>query len=706
MLKQIQMDKHMFPTRQQCIAYTVLAGFLTLTSATVFAEGRPETVWMRGGHSLGTNDAAYSPDAARFVTAGDDKTVKVWRFSDGHLLETLHGHSQWVRAVAWSPDGQYIGSCSWDGTVRVWNPNTGEELLTINVGVAMSAVTFSSDSSMIAFGGFDNKVTVRDALTGQFVQTLTGHTDAINQIDFSADGNLIASISSDRSIRLWNVSDWSLAQVIPNAHDTFGVSLRFSPDSSLLASAGGSNAPSIKLWNPQTGGLIRSMTMGGAGGGNATGCDFSPDGQFVASARFTAGAWVFRVSDGMQINHIPTAGRSRIAPDGKTLLATHLSPTGPNAWAIFGFPDGSLVNQFVAHTSAAKAVAISADGGMVASAATFFDSAVRIWDAQDGSQTHDLHYTINSDGLSSVAFSPDGTLVAGGGSDSDGNIRVWRVSDSVLILELLHGGLTSIPGLDFSPDGSVLATGKFTGGSVRFWSMPDGGLINEITTGQVLDLEYSPDGSRLAVAEVQKIRLLDPATGLTVLLINNAHSGIVSAVDFNSDGSLLLSAGADGLLKVWSAKDGALLRTLTGHTAGVTDADISPDDSVVVSTGADATIRLWDFADGTLLQTYTDETGRLDLAVNAVVFSSDGGRFAYARADGSVVLAENPFSSILPGDVDGDGDVDLDDFSALLDCVTGPGAGVPPDCATFDFDADGDVDLFDHGAFQLAYTGL
>ena len=195
----------MFRLRQQCIAYTVLTAFLTFGSATVCAQGSPETVWMRGGHSLGANDAAYSPDGTRFVTAGDDKTVKVWRFSDGHLLETLHGHDQWVRAVAWSPDGQYIGSCSWDNTVRVWNPDTGEELLTINAGSGMNAVAFSSDSSMIAFGGFDNKVTVRDVLSGQFVQTLTGHTDAINHIDFSADGNSIASISSDQSIRFWNV---------------------------------------------------------------------------------------------------------------------------------------------------------------------------------------------------------------------------------------------------------------------------------------------------------------------------------------------------------------------------------------------------------------------------------------------------------------------------------------------------------------------
>ncbi len=54
------------------------------------------------------------------------------------------------------------------------------------------------------------------------------------------------------------------------------------------------------------------------------------------------------------------------------------------------------------------------------------------------------------------------------------------------------------------------------------------------------------------------------------------------------------------------------------------------------------------------------------------------------------------------GDFDADGDVDLFDFSAFLDCVSGPGGGVsPPGCAVFDFDEDDDVDLGDAGLLQF-----
>ena len=70
---------------------------------------------------------------------------------------------------------------------------------------------------------------------------------------------------------------------------------------------------------------------------------------------------------------------------------------------------------------------------------------------------------------------------------------------------------------------------------------------------------------------------------------------------------------------------------------------------------------------------------------------------------------------LLPGDADGDGDVDLDDFRVFADCLAGPGVAPNPslpgvteqDCLdAFDFDeADGDVDLQDFGVFEHVFTG-
>ena len=59
-----------------------------------------------------------------------------------------------------------------------------------------------------------------------------------------------------------------------------------------------------------------------------------------------------------------------------------------------------------------------------------------------------------------------------------------------------------------------------------------------------------------------------------------------------------------------------------------------------------------------------------------------------------------------PGDCNGDGNIDLDDYTQLVTCYTGPDTGsVPPECECVDFDSDDDVDLADFAAFQSAYTG-
>ncbi len=60
---------------------------------------------------------------------------------------------------------------------------------------------------------------------------------------------------------------------------------------------------------------------------------------------------------------------------------------------------------------------------------------------------------------------------------------------------------------------------------------------------------------------------------------------------------------------------------------------------------------------------------------------------------------------VIPGDSDGDGDVDVCDYAQFLVCVTGRGTGaLPPDCEPHDFDDDRDVDFGDYHQFQLAFA--
>lgn len=59
---------------------------------------------------------------------------------------------------------------------------------------------------------------------------------------------------------------------------------------------------------------------------------------------------------------------------------------------------------------------------------------------------------------------------------------------------------------------------------------------------------------------------------------------------------------------------------------------------------------------------------------------------------------------ILPGDCDGDGDVDPIDYTGLNSCFLGPGGGLDPECDCFDLDDNGDVDLRDFAEFQRSFA--
>ena len=109
--------------------------------------------------------------------------------------------------------------------------------------------------------------------------------------------------------------------------------------------------------------------------------------------------------------------------------------------------------------------------------------------------------------------------------------------------------------------------------------------------GTVATVQYSPDGTRLAVGGGVGIWLYD-AHSHEVLLFTG-HTGPVRSAAFSPDGETLASGGDDGTVRLWDARTDTLQHTLEGHTGPVWSVAFSPDGETLASGSWDGTVLLW-----------------------------------------------------------------------------------------------------------------
>ncbi len=82
------------------------------------------------GHTSGSvTDLQFSSDDRLLVSAGMDRTARVWKFNDDQIPElqqTFGGHAAFVFGAALSPDDKSIVTAGWDSAVKMWNVASGE----------------------------------------------------------------------------------------------------------------------------------------------------------------------------------------------------------------------------------------------------------------------------------------------------------------------------------------------------------------------------------------------------------------------------------------------------------------------------------------------------------------------------------------------------------------------------------------------------
>jgi dipeptidyl aminopeptidase/acylaminoacyl peptidase len=200
--------------------------------------------------------------------------------------------------------------------------------------------------------------------------------------------------------------------------------------------------------------------------------------------------------------------------------------------------------------------------------------------------------------VTAVLFNQAGTeLIAGGYHE----LTVWNPVDGKLIRRIKNVGQRT-RAMSLSPDGKLLAVGCGAPGRLgetRVFDMSNGEIVHVLgsTADEVLDVAFSPDGTRLAMGAADGVlRIFEIPSGKLQLTITS-HSDWVMAVAWNADNSKLASGSRDKTAKVFDAKTGELLVTYSGHGQPVKGIAFHPENKDVFSGGADNKIHRWQIAD-------------------------------------------------------------------------------------------------------------
>ena len=551
-------------------------------------EGEPDVRDQLGKHSDDQGKDDVNKQGSNQVLS-DKGDYMQWKLPEGAKLRFGKGHI--TGNIAYLPDGNRLAVASSIG-IWIYDVRPGKEkevdLFTGHIGTVL-ALGFSPDGNTIATVSEDRTVRLWDTRIGTDSAIFEGHTRDVTSVVFSPDGNMIATASEDRTVRLWDTQTGKQKNILTGGSDftvsTGGppdyrssvefsprvTSVAFSPDGSLIAT--GSEDKTVRLWDTQTG--KQKNTLAGHTD-TVLALAFSPDGNMIATGSKDKTVRLWDADSGEYRNRLNTLKGLAdsvhsvvFSPDGNTIATGHRNRT--HLWDAHTRQHKTTLS---GHSSTVTSVVFSPDGNTIATGS--WDNKVHLWDAHTGHHKTKLYEHTWS--ITSTAYSPDGNTIVTG--HHDGTVQVWDAHTGHHKTTIFSGHGGDVDVVVFSPDGATIATGGTFDNTARLW---------------------------------------DIHTEKNITTFKGHTDGGIHSVAFSPDGATIATGSFDNTARIWDIHSGKNITTFKGHTDGIYSVAFSPDGKTIATGSIDETVRLWDAQTGEHKTTLQHGS-----SVRSIAFSPDG----------------------------------------------------------------------------------
>lgn len=470
------------------------------------------------------NLVSISPDGTLLALGdGNVALVDIYRLRSGEFVSSRPAHTlildEVITTLAFAPNNQ-LATATADSLVTLWDLpeyfagrdagrlNTDAEITVQDfVGHSgdVSAITFSTDGTLMATAGLDWQAKVWEVNTGRNLYNLSGHTGGVFAVALlgpATSGLRAVTTSFDGTLRVW----WGdLGGGVVNSDFKSPVDvIQYGPNGQLAV---GTKAGAVWLGDAQGGRVLGTHEFG------VTGLAFNAAGDRLIST----------------------------GEDGQAILWN--LATGQPVLTVTQTDDG---------TASIRAVAYSVDGQRLATAGS--NGTVQLWDANTGVQTTTLNFGEIPPLVLALAFSPTGEVIAVAtnfgdvvGFDSATGAERFTIRE--------HAG--EVNAVAFSQNGQLLASAD-DDGRIVIADAATGAVQKTINAhaGQILGLEFT--ATQLAsLGSDRVVKFWDTATWAEALVVADAAS-VGRDLTIDASGQRLAVGGADGVARFYPLDDATL----------------------------------------------------------------------------------------------------------------------------------------------------